>query len=137
MKYQKIVVTGFLYHKSKVLIIRRSMKEKFLPGFYELPGGKVDFGENPEDGLEREYKEEVGLEIKVIKPYRVFSYISDNNSRHTVEILFIVKLINESAEIKLGKGHGDYKWVLESEIEKYKITDEIKRAIYKGFKIVK
>jgi 8-oxo-dGTP diphosphatase len=113
------------------------MKEKFLPGFYELPGGKVDFGENPEDGLEREYKEEVGLEIKVIKPYRVFSYISDNNNRHTVEILFIVRLINESAEIKLGKGHDDYKWVLESEIEKYKITDEIKRAIYKGFKIAK
>lgn len=51
--YQKIVCTGFIYHQGKMLIIKRSLREAFLPGFYELPGGKVDFGENPEEALKR------------------------------------------------------------------------------------
>jgi 8-oxo-dGTP diphosphatase len=39
---QNIVCTGFVYHQEKTLIIQRSLQETFLPGFYELPGGKVD-----------------------------------------------------------------------------------------------
>ena len=53
-KFQKIGVTAFVVSgDEKVLLLRRSKKEKFLPGYFELPGGKVDFGENPEKALER------------------------------------------------------------------------------------
>ncbi len=58
-KYQKIGISGFLIKDSKVLIVKRSESENFLPGQYELLGGKVEFGENPTDAIEREFKEEV------------------------------------------------------------------------------
>lgn len=58
MKYQKITVAGFLCVDDKVLVIRRSEKETYLTGYYELPGGKVDFGEHPKISLEREFLEE-------------------------------------------------------------------------------
>nr|MBP6888661.1 NUDIX domain-containing protein [Candidatus Paceibacterota bacterium] len=77
-KFQKIVVTGFVYNEGKTLLLKRSSKESFLPEYWELPGGKVNFGEIPEDGLVREYKEETGLEISVGKPFRTFSYVSSD-----------------------------------------------------------
>ncbi|WP_051272019.1 NUDIX domain-containing protein [Shimazuella kribbensis] len=58
---QKVVSTGFLMKDNKVLVIQRSQKEKFLPGYYELPGGKVDFGEDPAEALAREFREELRL----------------------------------------------------------------------------
>src|SRR3989344_8186966 len=43
-KYQKITVGGLLIKDDKVLVVRRSSAEPYLTGYYELPGGKVDFG---------------------------------------------------------------------------------------------
>ncbi|RAL21968.1 NUDIX hydrolase [Thermoflavimicrobium daqui] len=132
---QKIVCTGFLLHKNKVLTIQRSFKEKFLPGFFELPGGKVDFGEDPREALAREFHEEVNLEIEVGDPYHTFSYISDNGNRHTVDILYMVRLFNgESIEnLKLSEDHIDVKWIGSNEINQYDLSDEIKKCILKGF----
>ncbi|PIT88068.1 MAG: DNA mismatch repair protein MutT [Candidatus Magasanikbacteria bacterium CG10_big_fil_rev_8_21_14_0_10_36_32] len=130
-KYQKIVTTGCLMQNNKVLIVRRSDAETFLPGYYEMPGGKCDFGENPEESLKREFKEEVGLKIEATKPYRIFSYVSDEGKRHTVEIVYLVK--DGEGEIQLGKNHVEYIWITKDEINKYRISDEIKISILKGF----
>jgi len=116
---------------NKVLIVRRSDAETFLPGYYEMPGGKCDFGENPEESLKREFKEEVGLKIEATKPYRIFSYVSDEGKRHTVEIVYLVK--DGEGEIQLGKNHVEYIWITKDEINKYRISDEIKISILKGF----
>jgi len=122
--YQKIVATGLLVHNQQILIIKRHDGEKFLPGQYELAGGKVDFGEDPEVALIREYKEETSLDIKVEKPIRTFSYISDNNHRHTVEIVYLVTLLDNSAAINLGKDHTDYRWIKKSEASQYFAADD-------------
>jgi ADP-ribose pyrophosphatase YjhB (NUDIX family) len=36
---------------------------------WELPGGRLNVGEKPNEGLEREIFEEIGLKIKVIRPF--------------------------------------------------------------------
>ena len=37
----------------KVFLAKRADTKKFLPGVYELPGGHVDFGEDPVRALKR------------------------------------------------------------------------------------
>ena len=134
-KYQKIVVTGFLQKNEKVLLVKRKKEEKFLPEYFEMPGGKVDFGENPEESLKREFKEEVGLDIKVKKPYRTFAYESEDGARHTVEIVYEVFLQdkNEKVDIALSEDHTEYVWVGEDELGSYLISEEMKFSIERGF----
>jgi 8-oxo-dGTP diphosphatase len=135
---QKVVSTGLLMKDDKVLVIQRSEREKFLPGYYELPGGKVDFGEDPAEALAREFKEEVDLDVKVGNPYHTFSYISENGNRHTVEILYKVSLADEMTKpnIKLSEDHSDSKWVGLDQLEQLQLSDEIKSCIKKGFQFI-
>ncbi|MEL6134940.1 MAG: NUDIX domain-containing protein, partial [Bacteroidota bacterium] len=58
---------GCVIHEDAVLLIRRHEPDHpELHGNWELPGGKVDFGEKPEEAAEREIMEETGIEVKAL-----------------------------------------------------------------------
>lgn len=132
-KYQKIVATGFLAHEGKVLVVKRAEMETFLPGYFELPGGKIDFGEDPKAALEREFQEEVKLSINVGKSYKTFAYVTNNGERHTVEIVFLATLTEDEQEVVLGKDHTEYHWIEKEEVDDYTFTDEARECILEGF----
>lgn len=131
-RIQKIVATGYLSHDERVLLIKRSDAESFLPGYYEMPGGKCDFGEGPAECLRREFKEETGLDIRALKPYRALSYISDDQVIHTIEIVFMTELVGNE-RVKLGKDHTDYRWLGEEDLGRYLISDEMRSSTLGGF----
>ena len=133
-KYQKITVGGLLVKDNKVLVVRRSSAEPYLTGYYELPGGKVDFGDHPKESIEREFMEEVNLKIIALYPYRVFTYVSDKGNRHTVELVYFVKIDDDVKNIKLREEHDDFKWISVDEVNTLQISDEIKTNIKIGFK---
>ncbi|KAJ3425363.1 adp-ribose pyrophosphatase [Anaeramoeba flamelloides] len=49
-------------NKHEILMIKRSEKCRAFPGALALCGGKVDVGEDPEQGMVRELKEETSLD---------------------------------------------------------------------------
>lgn len=57
-------MAAVLYRDGKVLIVRRGPGSSGA-GFWEFPGGKVEPGESPEQALQREILEEIGIRIKV------------------------------------------------------------------------
>ena len=130
--YQKIVVSGFLRKGNSVLVIKRSANERFFKEHYEIPGGKVDFGEDPSAALQREFMEETGLKIKVKKPFQTFAYTSHDDVRHTVEIVYTVELESDDS-ITLSESHTEYKWVTLEDIDNLVISEEMKESIRKGF----
>lgn len=135
-KTQKIGVTAFiLNHENKVLIVKRSKTDSFLPGFYELPGGKVEFGESLEQALRREVKEETNLDIKIISPYSSFSYVSQNGLKHTIDIQFIARALSKNSQVKLSGEHESFNWMDLTEIKKFKFSKEMKNVIMSGYKI--
>lgn len=63
--------------KQRVLLVRRSEKERFLPRVWGVPCGKLEPGESPEDGALRELKEETGLLGEVVRKVGESSFVSD------------------------------------------------------------
>src|SRR5258708_5815017 len=48
---------------SRVLLTRRSSDP--YEGHWDIPGGFLEYGEHPENGIHREIMEELGIEIKI------------------------------------------------------------------------
>ena len=58
------VAAAILRKKGRILIARRASHVAH-GGMWELPGGKIESGESPEQGLRREIYEELGVSVEV------------------------------------------------------------------------
>ena len=91
----------------KVLLLRRSPEETSRHGMWELPGGKLEEGETPEEAVINETKEESGLEVVISKS--VGKHVDHN--MHKVYHGFIVEPVNVNQEIRLSDEHDESLWV--------------------------
>lgn len=58
------VAAAAIVDSGRLLVARRAHPPE-LAGLWELPGGKIEPGETPADGLRRELREELGVETVV------------------------------------------------------------------------
>lgn len=63
MTVEVLVVAGALYDAQGRVLIAQRPEGKALAGRWEFPGGKLHDGELPYDGLVRELREELGVEV--------------------------------------------------------------------------
>ncbi|MCF0202803.1 MAG: (deoxy)nucleoside triphosphate pyrophosphohydrolase [Bacteroidaceae bacterium] len=69
------VVCAVVVHEGKILCMRRPKKgSPSTAGKWEFPGGKTEVGEQPEDALRRELREEMDYEVKVGKLITTVEY---------------------------------------------------------------
>ena len=62
---ERIRVTAALLEENGRVLLARRKPGKHMGGRWELPGGKIEPGESPEDSLARELAEELGLEARI------------------------------------------------------------------------
>jgi len=120
---QPIVGVGaVLICDGKILLEKR----KYEPGKgkWSIPGGLVELGENVEQSVIREVKEETGLEVE--KPEHidvVDNVVRDENGEvkyHFVIIDYFVKLKGGTLEAR--SDAEELRWVSLDEVEKYDLT---------------
>ncbi|GAB4382048.1 MAG: NUDIX hydrolase [Elainellaceae cyanobacterium] len=64
--------------------------ERLNPPYgWALPGGFVDYGESVESAACREAKEEVGLDVKLIEQFHVYSQPDRDPRQHTLSVVFL------------------------------------------------
>lgn len=67
------VVAAILCRDGAVLAARRP-RDKQFGGSWELPGGKVEPGESPEQALVRELEEELAIRVAVREPFAAVTH---------------------------------------------------------------
>ena len=136
MNTQKIVVCGFIYKGNQMLAVQRPAHKEFKPNGWELVGGHVEFGESLEEGLKRELKEELNLEIVVGKPFAAFTY-QPNEQTHTVEVIYLAT-VNDESTMKVDSDAAQaVKWVTKEEaIELYDNENDEYPFIMQGFDLI-
>lgn len=108
-KYQKVAVHAFIKREDgKFLVTKRSPINDFLPNLFDLPGGTVEFGEDPKEALKREIFEETSLKVDINRPIYLYSQVQ--KERHQIWIIYECEY--KGGEIKLNpEEHSEYKWV--------------------------
>lgn len=108
-----VAVKGVILHDGKVLTIKRSDYDGIGVGNWECVGGKIEFGENLEEALIREAREEAGLNITVKKLLYATTFKMDS-SRQCVVLTYLCK--SKETKVVLSKEHTDYLWASKEQL---------------------
>lgn len=105
----RIAVKSFIVNnENKVLLIKRRSNDIHKPGQWDIPGGRLELGEDPFLGLKRETKEETNLDIDIVSPLHVQHFTRDDGQKITM-LIFLCKPTNNN--LKLSEEHTDYSWI--------------------------
>lgn len=130
---QRIAMKAVIVKDGKVLILREAATygEGTQRGRYHVPGGRLELGENFEQGLKREVMEETGLQVEIVDPLYVGEWrpIIKNVQNQIVAVFFICEPTTD--EISLSTEHDDYLWIKPEERTQYDIMDPEDKVIDK------
>ena len=84
----------------RLFLSRRGQKAKNERGLWEFPGGSVEFGEKLADALQREMREEYGIEIVVGELLDVVDHILPEEGQHWVSPTFICRIASGEPTVK-------------------------------------
>ncbi|MBU1131974.1 NUDIX domain-containing protein [Patescibacteria group bacterium] len=129
----QISQVALLIRNNKCLILEDAAK----PGFWLLPGGRVDRNELGEAAFARELREEIGFEK--FERFNVIGYDIWYTANKHAPICAILNFIrNDNDEIKLSAEHLQYKWISVEDLDDYSfVWPKAKEMIKKGFESLK
>jgi 8-oxo-dGTP diphosphatase len=121
---------ALIFRGGKLLLIQRGAEPG--KGKWSIPGGLVELGENVQDAMVRETKEEVGLEVEALKLVDVFDSVTlDKQKRvkyHFVIVDFLARIVG--GKLRTGSDILRAKWVPVEKINNYRLTKSF-RTFYK------
>jgi mutator protein MutT len=107
------VTAGIIFNGNRILLGKRR-KSSHLGGLWEFPGGKQEQGENLEECLKREIREELAIDVEVGD-----LYTSVDHAYETFSItlhLFICRLTRGEP---IALGVADFQWVTLAELPNF------------------
>jgi 8-oxo-dGTP diphosphatase len=80
-----VVVDG-----DRVMLVRRAVTPR--RGCWDLPGGFLELGEHPAEGLRRELQEETGLEVELLEPLGFFLDAYPEPGEGTLNLYYLARV---------------------------------------------
>lgn len=99
---------AIVYNHGDILLIKRGNPDEPYYGTYALPGGFVDYGEDPAAAAVREVREETGLETAMHDLVGVFGKKGRDPRGHVVSIAYSLSV--EGGELAAGDDAKEAAW---------------------------
>lgn len=128
-KYMKqyVVTKAIIRKDGKTLLLRRANGSDNDPAKYDLPGGRLQEGEQPEDAVKRHLKESTGLAAQTVQLFDVLTYVDHNNRDvQYVFILYLVSLVSGGAKLRLSQRYNRYVWQKLAGVQQDEVTESTK-----------
>lgn len=126
-KLVKSTVAAIIIKDNKILLEKRSAfieKDKWC-----LPGGHIEFGEKATNALQREVREELGLDTREIKFLSYFDEIIPKIKNHPIVLVYKTKV---SGKFNLQQSEvSEIDWFTKKEIQKLNMAFKHKGLINK------
>ena len=128
-------VAGLFLHNQRALL-HRAVSDAHLA----LPGGRVDFMESSEEAIKREMKEEMGVDVDILRLLWVVEHFYENDDRknHEIGLYYLLKLPKDSSLLDMEEFTGNegklkliFKWFSIEQLEDVKLYPSFLR---KGIK---
>jgi mutator protein MutT len=112
------VVAGVIRRADGLLLISQRLPDDTLGGYWEFPGGKVDPGEELKAALNRELREEIGVETEIGE--EIYQIVIPYPDRDVRLYFYDVRIISgEPQKIEVA----DIRWVTTDELMNYQFPE--------------
>jgi 8-oxo-dGTP diphosphatase len=101
----QVTQKGIVCCEDEVLLVRSATDDS-----WSIPGGRVQDGENADEGLARELREETALSVRVGEPVQTLTdvwYTGDGEAMFTV----VYACSADERDVTLNHEHEEYEWV--------------------------
>lgn len=125
-------VGGVVVDGDRVLLIRRGSEP--LKGEWSIPGGMLELGEELAAGVERELKEETGLDVEPLERILVFDRIMREGERvkyHYVIVDYLCRCVG--GRLSPASDVVDARWVRREDLPEYHLTEMATSVITAAF----
>jgi 8-oxo-dGTP diphosphatase len=118
----------------RYLVLKKSNVEDINPNTFDMPGGRIRFGEKLEEAVVREAREETGLNVKPSLVFNAWTFVKKGENFQLTGIDFLCTTNQD--EVKLSEEHSGFEWRTAGEIiSDKKYPDWLKRTIEKADRI--
>jgi 8-oxo-dGTP diphosphatase len=83
----RVAVAAMIFDEKGCILLCEHTYRKFHP--WGLPGGGLEYAENPENGVRREVREETGLEVQVEN----LLYAESAPNNHHISLIYLCKIV--------------------------------------------
>ncbi|MGH8176922.1 MAG: (deoxy)nucleoside triphosphate pyrophosphohydrolase [Steroidobacter sp.] len=106
------VIAGALFDSTGRVLIAQRPAGKHMAGGWEFPGGKLDPRETPFDGLRRELREELGVEVHAAEPLVAYEH-AYSDRRVLLDLWIVTRFSGEPQPLDAQA----LRWVMLEEID--------------------
>ena len=135
----EVHVAGVCFWQGKCVVVKRSLKKKLYPGLWETGGGKVEWGENFEEAVRRELREELGVElaeVKVMGTYEIL--VPEREQQKILGLKFFCRIgrfLNGKGP-ELSEEHTEHRLVSVEQLDGLEFVEGIEKDIRRGFEMI-
>lgn len=125
-----VATKAFINHNGKILIIKESTKyqDGTNAGKFDVPGGRIQPGQNYADSLKREIREEIGIEITIDRPFFVNEWHPKVKDEQWQIIGIFFECIPIDTNITLSEDHEEYLWIDPKDYKNYNLIENLQMA---------